>query len=246
MAKVGIIVFPGSNCDHDCYYAIKEVMGAGCEFIWHGAQGIDDFDLIVLPGGFSYGDYLRAGAIAQFSPIMGPVKRFAEKGGLVLGICNGFQMLTETGLLPGALIRNGSLRFICRWVHVRVESSNTPFTQSIREGTVLRIPIAHGEGRFFSEPAGLKEIEEGKRVVFRYCDSEGKDSAGANPNGSLSNVAGLTNKSGNVLGMMPHPERCCEEVLGGKDGALIFESVLTWIDEKSRTKKGEETGKISA
>jgi phosphoribosylformylglycinamidine synthase len=223
--KFGVVTFPGSNCDHDCYHALKHVLHQEVRFLWHKDTAIDDLDCIVLPGGFSYGDYLRTGGLARFSPVMQAVEAFARKGGFVLGICNGFQILLEAGLLPGAMLRNRSLRFICRDVHVHVESEETPYTKNL-QGRTLRIPIAHMEGNYFADPQTLKTLEEQGRVVFRYADPEGNVTAEANPNGSLSNVAGICNESRNVLGMMPHPERACEQSLGSEDGKTLFESLI--------------------
>jgi phosphoribosylformylglycinamidine synthase subunit PurQ / glutaminase len=224
--KFGVIVFPGSNCDHDAYHAAKHVMNQETRFIWHKESSLGDVDVVLVPGGFSYGDYLRAGAIARFSPIMKDVVRFASEGGLVLGICNGFQVLCESGLLPGALIRNASLRFVCKETFIRVENAETPFTRAVSDGEVLRIPVAHGEGNYVADPEVLAELEGEGRVVFRYCDAAGNVTPEANPNGSANNIAGIINESGNVLGMMPHPERCVESVLGSTDGLAIFESIL--------------------
>lgn len=224
--KFGVIVFPGSNCDHDAYHAAKHVFAQETRFIWHKEASLGDVDVAVVPGGFSYGDYLRAGAIARFSPIMQDVVRFAERGGLVLGICNGFQVLCESGLLPGALIRNASLRFVCRDTYLRVENADTVFTRSASRGSVLRIPVAHGEGNYIADEDVLDRLEDNGQVVFRYCDSSGSVVPEANPNGSARNIAGIVNAQGNVLGMMPHPERCVEQILGNEDGAVIFESLL--------------------
>lgn len=226
--KFGIIIFPGSNCDHDCYYVIKKILGQEVGFIWHKDRKIKGFDCIILPGGFSYGDYLRAGAMARFSPVMEAVQEFAEKGGLVLGICNGFQILLESGLLPGAMIRNKTLKFICKDVLLRVESLDTPFTNKIPENQLIRMPIAHAEGNYFVQEEVLKELERNHRIVFRYCNVQGELTEETNPNGSLGNIAGIMNEGGNVLGMMPHPERCSEKTLANEDGRLIFESILSW------------------
>ncbi|NPV52505.1 MAG: phosphoribosylformylglycinamidine synthase subunit PurQ [Firmicutes bacterium] len=223
--RVGVVIFPGSNCDHDCHHA-AQVMGMDAEYIWHATRDISGFDCIILPGGFSYGDYLRAGAVARFSPIMEAVTRFAERGGLVLGICNGFQILLEAGLLPGAMMRNRNLKFICKTIHLRVENAGTPFTGACAPGQVLAVPIAHGEGNYYIDPEGLRELNANKQVVFRYCDPHGAVTDEANPNGSCDNIAGIINREGNVLGMMPHPERCVERVLGGEDGRFVFASLL--------------------
>ncbi len=230
MYKFGIVVFPGSNCDHDCYHAIKHVLGQDCEFLWHHEDDVERFDCIVLPGGFSYGDYLRTGSIASLSPIMKSVEKFALAGNPVIGICNGFQVLVESGLLPGALIKNSSLKFVCKWVNVRVESNSNLFTANMNVGDVLEIPIAHGEGNYFCTPEELKGLRENSQIVFRYSSENGDITSESNPNGSIENIAGITNKAGNVLGMMPHPERCTEEILDGTQGKLIFESILSWLN----------------
>jgi phosphoribosylformylglycinamidine synthase len=226
----GIVVFPGSNCDHDCYYAIKNVFGQQGEFLWHHETDVDRFDCIVLPGGFSYGDYLRIGSIASLSPIMKSVEKFANEGNPVLGICNGFQVLVESGLLPGALMKNSSLKFACKWVRLRVESTNNIFTENMKVGDMIDIPIAHGEGNYFCTPQELNELNENSQIVFRYCSENGDLTDESNPNGSIENIAGITNKVGNVLGMMPHPERCAEEILNGTQGKIIFESILSWLN----------------
>jgi len=227
--RFGVVVFPGSNCDYDCYYVIKEVMGQDVSFIWHKEENLKGYDCIVLPGGFSYGDYLRTGAIARFSPVMRGVEKFAREGGLVIGICNGFQILLEAGILPGAMRKNESLHFICRFVYVRVENNNTPFTRAFQKGQVLKIPIAHFEGNYYVDTPTLKKLKEGNRIVFRYCDREGRILSEANPNGSVEAIAGICNEEGNVLGMMPHPERASEEILGSKDGQGIWKSIIESI-----------------
>lgn len=227
MAEFGVVVFPGSNCDEDCVRAIRG-LGHGCETVWHEETSLGGMDCVVIPGGFSYGDYLRAGVMASFSPVMAAVREFAQKGGPVIGICNGFQILAESGLLGGAFVRNSNLRFVCRWTYVRVESTRTPFTASLKEGDVLRIPVANREGAFFCGEERLKELENGGRVVFRYCSKDGEISSSANPNGSVSNIAGVCSEGGNLVGMMPHPERCCDRLIGGTDGAAVFESVAKW------------------
>ena len=224
--KIGVIVFPGSNCDHDAHYVAETIMGQDARLIWHKEGSIGDVDIVILPGGFSYGDYLRCGAIARFSPVMKDVVRFANSGGLVIGICNGFQVLTEAGLLPGVLLRNKSLLFICKYLHLRVENANTKFTNKCTPGDVLEIPIAHGEGNYFTDPETLARIEDNQQVVFRYCDRSGRLTDEANPNGSLNNIAGIINETGNVLGMMPHPERVSDPVLKHTDGRKIFESII--------------------
>lgn len=215
--KFGIVVFPGSNCDHDAYHVAKHVLGQEATFLWHKERDLRGAEVVVLPGGFSYGDYLRCGAIARFSPVMEEVAAFARRGGKVLGICNGFQILTEAGLLPGALLGNQSRKFICQEVRLRVENAATPFTRACRKGEVLRVPIAHAEGRYFLEDEGLRRLEGQGQVVFRYLE---------NPNGARADIAGITNEQGNVLGMMPHPERVAEAVLGSEDGRKVFESLL--------------------
>jgi phosphoribosylformylglycinamidine synthase len=215
--KFGVIVFPGSNCDHDAFYAVSSNLGQKAEFIWHDSSELGDVDAVILPGGFSYGDYLRCGAIARFSPVMKAVSRFASDGGLVLGICNGFQILVEAGLLPGALLRNRSLKFVCRDVHLRIETTHTPFTGGAERGEILRVPIAHGEGCYVADERTLDELEGEDRVVFRYLD---------NPNGSLRDIAGIVNRERNVLGMMPHPERASDPLMGSTDGLAIFHSML--------------------
>jgi phosphoribosylformylglycinamidine synthase subunit PurQ / glutaminase len=229
--KFGVVVFPGSNCDHDTYHVISKVIGQPVDFIWHKEEEIGPYDAIILPGGFSYGDYLRSGAIARFSPVMRSVKQFALEGGLVLGICNGFQILCEAGLLPGALLRNSNLKFICRHVNIRVERTDTPFTSSCTLGQVLSAPIAHGEGNFFCDPETLDELERENRIIFRYCDEDGQLTAEANPNGSIANIAGISNRERNVLGMMPHPERAAETLLGSNDGRLIFLSLAVSLNQ---------------
>lgn len=223
--KSAVIVFPGSNCDFDMYHALQQ-MGHDVEFVWHGNSILDGYELVVLPGGFSYGDYLRAGAIARFSPIMQEVICYAKKGRPLLGVCNGFQILTEAGILPGALLRNKNLRFLCRHVYIRTEHNNSIFSSRMATGSVLKIPIAHGEGNYFVDPATLEELTEHRQIVFRYCSMDGEISEEFNPNGSVANIAGILNKEGNVLGMMPHPERAVDRLLGSEDGKLIFESLI--------------------
>jgi phosphoribosylformylglycinamidine synthase I len=224
--NIGVIVFPGSNCDHDAYHAMKHVMNAKTTFLWHKESDLSNVDLLIVPGGFSYGDYLRSGAIARFSPIMNSVVEYAKKGNPVLGICNGFQILLEAGLLPGAMLHNENLRFICKQVHIRVESTRSPFTGSMVKGQVLEVPVSHGEGNFFIEEKGLNELEQNDQIAFRYCDKDGNLTKESNINGSVSSIAGITNVEGNVLGMMPHPERAMEDVLGSGDGKLFFDSVF--------------------
>jgi len=227
--KFGIIVFPGSNCDHDAYHVISKQVGQPVDFIWHRDTDLKSFDALIIPGGFSYGDYLRAGALARFSPVMDSVKKFAASGGFVLGICNGFQILCEAGLLPGALIRNRDLNFICEHLSVRVETSDTPYTNEMTPGSVLRIPIAHAEGNYVCDDATLAELQREDRIVFRYCEPSGAVTEAANPNGSRDNIAGICNHSRNVLGLMPHPERACEDLLGSSDGRDIFRSLAATL-----------------
>jgi phosphoribosylformylglycinamidine synthase subunit PurQ / glutaminase len=225
--KFAVIVFPGSNCDHDAYHAAKHVFDQNAEFVWHKETTLKGADAVILPGGFSHGDYLRTGAIARFSPIMASVADFARRGGPVLGICNGFQVLLEAGLLPGAMLRNRDLKFHCEHIWVRTEQTDTPFTLRAAPGQVLRIPIAHGEGNYFAEPEVIQALESSGRIVFRYCDASGRVTDAANPNGSLNNIAGICNESRNVVGLMPHPERACETALGSADGRVMFESVIS-------------------
>ncbi|HYN84294.1 MAG TPA: phosphoribosylformylglycinamidine synthase subunit PurQ [Pyrinomonadaceae bacterium] len=227
--KFGVIVFPGSNCDHDAYHVISKHVGQPVDFIWHRDTDLSGYDAVIIPGGFSYGDYLRAGALARFSPVMRSVKEFAAEGRLVLGICNGFQILCEAGLLPGALIRNRDLHFVCEHVHVRLETTETPFTHELPAGSVLRIPIAHAEGNYVCDEETLEELRREDRVVFRYCDAGGDVTEGANPNGSRDHIAGICSRERNVLGLMPHPERACEELLGSSDGQGIFRSLASTL-----------------
>jgi phosphoribosylformylglycinamidine synthase len=229
--KFAVVVFPGSNCDHDAYHAAKHVLGQTAEFVWHKDTSLKGADVVVLPGGFAHGDYLRTGAIARFSPIMQEVTRFAGTGGPVLGICNGFQVLLEAGLLPGAMLRNRSVKFQCEHVLIGVEHSDTPFTASCHVGQVLRLPIAHGEGNYYAEPDVVERLEANRQVVFRYVNQAGEATAGANPNGSVHNIAGLCNEARNVVGLMPHPERACELVLGSADGLVIFESAVASVSQ---------------
>jgi phosphoribosylformylglycinamidine synthase subunit PurQ / glutaminase len=225
--KFAIVVFPGSNCDHDAYHAAKHVLGQEAEFVWHKDTSLKGADVVVLPGGFSYGDYLRTGAVARFSPVMRSVEEFARQGGPVLGVCNGFQVLLEAGLLPGAMLRNRDLKFHCEHVFVRVEQTDTPFTSRATDGQILRLPIAHGEGNYYAEAATLDKLEAERRVVFRYCSPGGNVTDAANPNGSARNIAGICSERRNVVGLMPHPERACEPVLGSADGLVMFESVVS-------------------
>jgi phosphoribosylformylglycinamidine synthase I len=224
--KFGIVVFPGSNCDHDAYHAVKHVLGQDAEFVWHKDTDLKRADALVLPGGFSYGDYLRTGAIARFSPIMNAVRAFAERGGPVLGVCNGFQILLEAGLIPGAMLRNRSVKFQCEHVHVRVDQTDTPFTGACRKGEVLRLPIAHGEGNYFAPPDVIARLEANGQIVFRYTNAAGVVTDEANPNGSVAAIAGLCSERRNVVGLMPHPERACESALGSADGLRVFESAV--------------------
>jgi len=224
--KFGIVVFPGSWSQQDFHHVIVNVLKEEACYLWHKQADLKGSDCVILPGGFAHGDYLRTGAIARFSPIMGEVARFAEKGGLVLGSCNGFQILTEAGLLPGALLRNDCLHFRCKWVHVRVESQHTPFTTRMQRGQVVRMPISHGEGRYYIDQETFKRLADNDQVIFRYCDERGNLTKEANPNGSLDHVAGVCNERRNVLGLMPHPERAAEAILGSEDGRLMFASIL--------------------
>jgi len=224
--KFGVVVFPGSNCDRDVYYVLSEIFHQDTQYIWHKDSSLGDVDVVILPGGFSYGDYLRCGAIARFSPVMREVIRFAEKGGVVVGICNGFQILLEAGLLPGAMLKNKSLNFVCKYVHLRVENANTRFTSACKRGEVLEVPVAHGEGNYIVDEETLGQLEHENRILFRYCDRNGMITDDANPNGSMANIAGLINDRGNVVGLMPHPERCSDEILGHTDGKKFFQSII--------------------
>jgi phosphoribosylformylglycinamidine synthase I len=224
--KFGVVVFPGSNCDHDAFYAIGNVLHKPVEFIWHQSEDLANCDAVILPGGFAHGDYLRTGAIARFSPVMKAVEKFAKSGGMVLGICNGFQILLEAGLLPGAMMRNSGLRYICRHVHIRVEQTDTPFTNAAKQGQILKIPIAHNEGNYTLDEAALLELERHHQVMFRYTTPDGSDDAVGNPNGSMANIAGVCNRERNVAGLMPHPERVVEAALGSSDGLVIFRSMV--------------------
>jgi phosphoribosylformylglycinamidine synthase subunit PurQ / glutaminase len=226
LMKFGVVVFPGSNCDHDAFHAIGQVLHKPVEFIWHQSQDLQNCDAIILPGGFAYGDYLRTGAIARFSPVMSSVEEFAKNGGLVLGICNGFQILLEAGMLPGAMMRNAGLRFICRQVHIRVEQIDTPFTNAAKKRQVLQIPIAHGDGNYTCDEATLAELEKNRQILFRYTTPDGRDDAAGNPNGSMGNIAGICNRERNVAALMPHPERAVESALDSDDGLVIFKSMV--------------------
>ena len=224
--KFGVVIFPGSNCDYDTFFVLKDVLGQDTVFLWHKEHDLQGVDCVVLPGGFSYGDYLRSGAIARFSPLMQEVQAFAQKGGIVLGICNGFQVLLELGLLPGAMLRNKNLKFLCQHVHIRAENAETPFSNRAKRGDVLRIPIAHFDGNYFAEENTIAEIKANNQIVFRYVEAGGRVTEEANVNGSMESIAGLMNKGGNVMGMMPHPERASEAILGSEDGRVIFESII--------------------
>jgi phosphoribosylformylglycinamidine synthase len=224
--KIGVVVFPGSNCDLDCYHVAKNIIGADTKLLWHSERDLNGFDCIILPGGFSYGDYLRAGAIARFSPVMRSIKKFASSGGMVLGICNGFQILLESGLLPGAMIWNKGLKFVCKSVNIRVENNNTIFTKLYNKHEVLNMPIAHFQGNYFAPEEVVKKLIEKNLIIFRYCDARGNVTDESNPNGSIENIAGIMNEEGNILGMMPHPERAAEKILGSIDGRRIFESIV--------------------
>lgn len=234
--NIGVVVFPGSNCDHDCAHVFKDVLGQDVTMVWHKESSLAGLDAVILPGGFSYGDYLRTGAIARFSPVMNAVQEFAAGGGLVLGICNGFQILLEAGLLHGVMLRNESLHFICKDVYVKVENAATPFTGACKSGQVLKIPIAHADGNYYTDPVTLASIQANAQVVFRYCTPDGLVTPEANPNGSINNIAGIRNAQGNVLGMMPHPERCAESLLGNEDGRLILSSMVEGVQKTKPVK----------
>jgi len=235
--KFGVVVFPGSNCDYDAFHVLQNVMSQEAVFLWHKDTDLKNVDCVVLPGGFSYGDYLRSGAIARFSPIMLEIKKFAHSGGLVLGICNGFQILLEAGLLPGAMLRNKKLKFLCQHVYIRIENNRTAFTKAGKKGQVLKIPIAHFDGNYYAQPELLAELENKKQIIFRYCDEKGRITEDANVNGSMHNIAGLINNDGNVLGMMPHPERASERILGSEDGRIIFQSMINYLEKKAGPEK---------
>ena len=230
--KFGVVVFPGSNCDQDCFYVTKDVLRQSVKYIWHKDTDLDGLDCIILPGGFSYGDYLRTGAIARFSPVMKSIAEFAKNGGTVIGICNGFQILLEVGLLPGVMLRNRDLHFICSYVYIKTENNDTRFTGLYKQGEILKIPIAHNEGNYYIDAAGLKELRDNNQIVFRYCSAIGEVNGQFNPNGALDNIAGIINRKGNVLGMMPHPERSAEKELGSEDGYFIFQSIIKWLNRK--------------
>ena len=232
--KFGIVIFPGTWSDRDCYYALSDILKQKVNYIWHKETDLSEYDCVVLPGGFSYGDYLRSGAIARFSPVMTSLEHFASRGKLVIGICNGFQILCESGLLPGALLTNDHLQYRCQWTHLKVENSASPFTSRCQAGQVLKIPISHQEGRYYADEATLAELEANHRIAFRYSTPVGEITGEVNPNGALHNIAGILNKNGNVLGMMPHPERACEPLLGSSDGNLIWESIIASIQRSIR------------
>ena len=224
--RFGILVFPGTWSDTDCYYAVKDVLKQDAEYVWHQDTNLDSFDCVIVPGGFSYGDYLRPGAMARFSPVMEALNKFADSERLVIGICNGFQILCEAGLLPGALLRNQHLEYRCQWSYLRTERDDTPFSLRCQSGQLLRVPVSHGDGNYFADPETLATLEEEGRVLFRYSDLSGEATKEANPNGAAHNIAGIINQAGNILGMMPHPERSCEAILGSTDGNLIFQSII--------------------
>jgi phosphoribosylformylglycinamidine synthase I len=232
--KFGVLVFPGSNCDHDTFHVVAEIAHQPVTFLWHETEDLENSDAILIPGGFAYGDYLRTGAIAHFAPVMQAVKRFAAQGGLVLGICNGFQILCESGLLPGALMRNTGLKYICKQVYVRTETTDSPFTNALAPGQVLQIPIGHMEGNYFCDPETLATLERDRRIAFRYATAEGEITPEANPNGSIANIAGILNEGRNVLGMMPHPDRSSEQLLGSSDGLGVFASMVAALAAPSR------------
>ena len=236
--EFGVIVFPGTWSDTDCYVAVTDNVGQQARYVWHKDTDLSGLDCLIVPGGFSYGDYLRPGAIARFSPVMPAVQRFAEEGGLVIGICNGFQILCEAGLLPGVLTRNAHLQFRCQWVNLRVESTDSPFTNRCDVGDVLAVPISHGEGNYYADDSTLDSMEENGQIIFRYSEPDGRVTDSANPNGSRRSIAGICNRERNVLGMMPHPERCCDPLVGGEDGLAIFRSILDFTERVSPTAIG--------
>ena len=231
--KFAVIRFPGSNCDQDAYHVAQNVLGCPTDYVWHQETKLAGYDIILLPGGFSYGDYLRTGAVARFAPIMNAVRAHAERGGLLVGICNGFQILCEAHLLPGALVRNSDCKFVCRYVNLKVENAETPFTSAYKKGQILRIPVAHGEGRYVCDDATQEKLNAENRVLFRYCDADGEPSAAGNPNGSQDNIAGIANEKFNVFGLMPHPERASEKILGSADGRGAFESLIRAAMQKT-------------
>ncbi|HRD02270.1 MAG TPA: phosphoribosylformylglycinamidine synthase subunit PurQ [Candidatus Saccharicenans sp.] len=242
--KFGVVVFPGSNCDFDTFHVLQNVMRQETVFLWHKDSDLQNVDCVILPGGFSCGDYLRSGAFARFSPIMAEVQKFAAAGGLVLGICNGFQILLEAGLLPGAMLRNKNLKFICQHVYIKIDNNKTPFSQAGKKNQVLSIPIAHFDGNYYAPPEMLAELERKKQIVFRYCDENGQLTEEANVNGSLHHIAGVVNEQGNVLGMMPHPERASEKILGSADGQVIFQSIIDYLEKKTDSRK-KKAGRIT-
>lgn len=225
----GLVVFPGTNCEHDCYNSIKNIIGAECKYIWHQDREARGIDAVVLPGGFSYGDYLRSGAVAKFSPIMSFVRKFAEKNKLIIGICNGFQILLEEEILPGAMLRNNTLKFICKFIHAKIENNDTPFTGNYKKGQIIKIPVRHNEGNYYISREGLEQLEKNNQIILRYCSENGEVAEEFNPNGSVENIAGICNREKNVFGLMPHPEACCESILGSIDGQGIFRSMINYI-----------------
>jgi phosphoribosylformylglycinamidine synthase len=235
--RFGVVVFPGTNCEHDCQHILTDVLGVTSELVWYETEEISRYDALVLPGGFSYGDYLRVGAIARFAPLVTRLPEWLEHGGIVLGICNGFQVLVEAGILPGALLRNPTLRYRCMWTTVRVENAETPFTLDYQQGEVVRIPIAHADGNYFTDAATLERLEKGRRVAFRFCDERGQVTREANPNGSLNHITGILDASGRALGMMPHPERASERILGSMDGLPVFTSMVTYLGKQRQSAK---------
>jgi phosphoribosylformylglycinamidine synthase subunit PurQ / glutaminase len=244
--KFGVVVFPGSNCDDDAFHVTHHVLGQQAEFIWHQSEDLAGSDVIIVPGGFAFGDYLRTGAIARFSPVMRSIEKFASGGGIVLGICNGFQILLEARLLPGAMIRNAGLRFRCLPVHIRVEATDTPFTCATQLGQVIQAPIAHNEGNYFCDPSTLDALERNNQIIFRYTTLDGREDAAANPNGSVANIAGICNRERNVLGMMPHPERASEIELGSADGFVVFQSLLQWFTQREAASTNPQTARAAA
>ena len=244
--KFGVVVFPGSNCDDDAFHVAHHVLGQQAEFIWHQSADLAGADAIILPGGFAFGDYLRCGAIARFSPVMRSVEKFARAGGIVLGICNGFQILLEAGLLPGAMLRNAGLRFRCLPVHIRVEATDTPFTCAAQVGQVVQSPIAHNEGNYFCDPATLDALERNNQIIFRYTTPDGREDAAANPNGSIANIAGICNRERNVMGLMPHPERASEIELGSTDGFVVFQSLLQWFTQHGSAAANPQAAQAAA
>ncbi|MHB1346547.1 MAG: phosphoribosylformylglycinamidine synthase subunit PurQ [Candidatus Humimicrobiaceae bacterium] len=228
----GILVFPGTNCETDCYHVFKDILNVDCKYIWHKEEKDEDINAIIIPGGFSYGDYLRSGAVAKFSPIMSFVRDFAKKGGLVLGICNGFQILLEENLLPGAMLRNDTLKFVCKYIYLRVENNNNPFTSGYSKDDVVKMPVRHNEGNYYIDDAGLEDIRKNNQILLRYCDEKGNVNESTNPNGSVENIAGICNKERNIFGLMPHPEACCEKLLGSSDGLKVFKSMVDFIEGK--------------